>query len=877
LTWPLTGRSEEMRIIQAALSDPDSSGIVICGAAGVGKSRIAREGLSFAESNGCEIRWAVGTSSARALPLGAFAPWAGEVAADNLQLVRGVIDALTSAKGDAGVIVGVDDVHLLDDLSTFALHQIIQRGAAKAVLTLRSGEPVSPATQELWRAGELGRLDLQPLSSDETTTLISAVLGGSVDPDATRRLWMLTRGNVLYLRNIVEQEISDGRLTQRSGYWQWTGEPIVPPSLVELIESRMGALPATVNDVVDALAVGEPLEPGALKRITAPDAIEEADNRGLITVETVDRQMEVRLAHPIYGEVRRKRAAPTRLRRLRGQVASQLAIGEGCDDIRKVVRRAALSLDSDLEPDPDLFTKAARAASWLADLPLVDRLADAAVRAGADAEASIIRGRALTWLSRGAEADAAFAGIEMSGLSDESRARLAMLRAGNLLWGLQDPSGAKKLIDDVAETVPPDSRGCIDAFLAVYWAAQGKPTEVMKAWRSLVLDELPAIVRAEVPWAVAFAAAVSGRTAQAVAMADIGYAVTSQFLDAAHSRLGIYDAHVTALLLSGHIEAAHHAAGVAREWAADLHGGVELVSRGVAALAALGAGRLDAACSLSQPVVEALSASGLSGGFYPFGYRFQIPRTIALAMRGLTDDAVAAFNTLDYQRYPSWRWAEWERRLAEGWVLAAQGALSEAITSLRSAADTARASGQFAVEVLCLQTATQFGDRTSGPRLNELQAIVEGPRIGVAARFAAALRADDAAELAAVSEEFERMGDLVGAVDAAAHAAVVYRRDDRRGSALGCSTRADALAERCGGASTPALRRATERLPLTDREREIVMLIGQGLSTRAVADRLTLSVRTVEGHIYRAMVKTDATTREELAALVRPRRTSIRR
>jgi DNA-binding CsgD family transcriptional regulator len=246
-------------------------------------------------------------------------------------------------------------------------------------------------------------------------------------------------------------------------------------------------------------------------------------------------------------------------------------------------------------------------------------------------------------------------------------------------------------------------------------------------------------------------------------------------------------------------------------------------------------------------------------------------------MRGLTDDAVAAFNTLDYQRYPSWRWAEWERRLAEGWVLAAQGALSEAITSLRSAADTARASGQFAVEVLCLQTATQFGDRTSGSRLNELQAIVEGPRVGVAAQFAAALRADDAAELAAVSEEFERMGDLVGAVDAAAHAAVVYRRDDRRGSALGCSTRADALAERCGGASTPALRRATERLPLTDREREIVMLIGQGLSTRAVADRLTLSVRTVEGHIYRAMVKTDATTREELAALVRPRRTSIRR
>ena len=83
---------------------------------------------------------------------------------------------------------------------------------------------------------------------------------------------------------------------------------------------------------------------------------------------------------------------------------------------------------------------------------------------------------------------------------------------------------------------------------------------------------------------------------------------------------------------------------------------------------------------------------------------------------------------------------------------------------------------------------------------------------------------------------------------------------------MGCSTRADALAEQCGGVDTPALRHATASLPLTDREREIVMLVGAGLSNRAVADRLTLSVRTVESHIYRAMTKTGTTSRDELAA-----------
>ncbi len=205
--------------------------------------------------------------------------------------------------------------------------------------------------------------------------------------------------------------------------------------------------------------------------------------------------------------------------------------------------------------------------------------------------------------------------------------------------------------------------------------------------------------------------------------------------------------------------------------------------------------------------------------------------------------------------------------MARAWVAASQGAVSEAIANSVGSGRKSRTAGRFAEEVMCLQTATQFGDRTGAPRLRELESIVEGPRVGLAARFAVALRDGDAAELSAVSEEFEQMGDLVAAIDSAAHAALAYRRHDKRGSALGCSTRADALADQCG-AITPALRQATESLPLTDRETEIVMLIGEGLSNRAVADRLTLSVRTVESHIYRAMMKTGTTSRDELAALL---------
>ena len=254
-----------------------------------------------------------------------------------------------------------------------------------------------------------------------------------------------------------------------------------------------------------------------------------------------------------------------------------------------------------------------------------------------------------------------------------------------------------------------------------------------------------------------------------------------------------------------------------------------------------------------------------------WGYRYHIPYATALAMRGATDEAAAVLAALDDIRRP-FRMLDYERSLARAWLAAGQGALTEAITTMLAAAETAAAKGQFAAEVVCLQTAVQFGDYSCASRLSELESMVEGPRANLAARFATALSNSDGPELSAISEEFERLGDLVAAVDAAAHACTAFRHGDRRGSALGCSTRAEALATRCGGISTPALREVSEPLPLTAREREIVRLLGSGLTSREVAERLCLSLRTVEGHVYRAMTKTGSASRDELIRLLFPQR-----
>jgi DNA-binding CsgD family transcriptional regulator len=170
---------------------------------------------------------------------------------------------------------------------------------------------------------------------------------------------------------------------------------------------------------------------------------------------------------------------------------------------------------------------------------------------------------------------------------------------------------------------------------------------------------------------------------------------------------------------------------------------------------------------------------------------------------------------------------------------------------------------------MCLQTATQFGDKRTLTRLNELKTMVEGPRAAAAAAMADALTTGDGASLEAASVELEAMGDLFAAADAAAHAAVAHRAHDRRGAALTAAGRARRLAQDCGGAVSPVLRAAAQPIQLTPREREIISLVARGFSNREIAKTLTMSIRTVEGHLYRASQRLGINSRDDLAALIR--------
>ena len=208
-----------------------------------------------------------------------------------------------------------------------------------------------------------------------------------------------------------------------------------------------------------------------------------------------------------------------------------------------------------------------------------------------------------------------------------------------------------------------------------------------------------------------------------------------------------------------------------------------------------------------------------------------------------------------------------ETILVGAWIAAAEGTTSEAVALALCAGEMARAHGQYAYEVMCLQVAVQFGDTHGRGSARGAGDACRWPRAATAAAHARALCARDGDGLLRVSAAYVDFGDRIAAADAAAQAAVVFRAVGRRGSVLTASKRAETLAKACG-ADTPAQRSAVAPDVLTPKQLEIIALVDRGLSNREIARQLGASVRTVEGHLLRAYRRTGATSRAELCGMV---------
>jgi len=862
---PLTGRDNELAAIRRALSGVGNySGAVIIGAAGVGKTRLAREVLARAEASGERTYWIVGTQSAQQLPLGAFNASICDTISDPVSDVRRIINSFGTQQRQRRVLIGIDDAHLLDALSAHVVHQLAQARGTRLVVTVRVGSDEPDAITALWKDDLLTRLDLQPLSASDTHRMIEATLGGAVDSRSARRFWKLTGGNTLFLRQLLKDQIDAGAIRRLAGVWIWDERVAVSDSIGDIVDRQLSRLAPDVALVVDTLSQYEPLAVDVLCDLVDRRDLEAAEQMNLVRVERSGSSLLARLAHPLFGELRRASASEMYLSRIRGKLAQRLA--EDADaDMHATVRRALLTLESDLAPDPQLFLEAARFAMTLLDLDLSDRFATAAADAGVS-EAVGLRAISLAGRGYGQQAEAVLAGI---GIDDPDGHHWATVRAANLIWNLGRPREASAILDGLASTREPAAEraertaieSCVDAVMARCETAAEK---AQAALRSPTLPDYHAML-ASIALTIAQGALgkiddISGLVAEA-----IDCAITS--FQASPMRFWYGAVYARACRLNGRFDECVRSAKQLSESARDVPG---LAYANLAFLlghAELVRGEIPGAVKLLHEALAGAEKHSVTTGLRAASCFALAEAHAKLGQPDAANDAVTEARKCVPADY---LFMQTGLAVASGWALVANGCLTDAISVVRAAGEDAHKRNQPTHELACLQVAAQWGDTSGGTHARELANELSLPLADAVARHTESLRADDGEGLLAASADYGALGDRAAAADVAAQAAVAFSRNQQRKRGLNAAALAQQLATDCGGLCTPALRnRIGIGEPLTGRQREIIELVAAGLSNKEIAERLVTSVRTVEGHVYRAYQRLGAGSREELVEILR--------
>ncbi len=863
---PLAGRDAELGRINERLAQPEPAAFVLAGAAGVGKTRLAAEIAATAKTAGFATADVLASRSASSIPFGPFAPLLPLTvpAGDLYGLLRQAGEAMLERAGpDGRLLLVVDDAHLLDDGSAALAHQLVQAKTCSVILTLRTGEPAPDLVTALWKDGLAERIELAPLDEGQVAEAVTAFFRAPVAGATLRRLWELSEGNPLYLRELLIGGLDSGALAESGGIWSLKQPLAAPARLVELVAARLEGMKKETVDAVHLVAAGEPLPLTILEQLVAPAAIEDAERHGFIQVFIDGRRVETRLAHPLYGETLRQ-TLPGYHRRRISQELARAVLATGARRREDLLRLARWQLDAGApESDAALLGRAARRAIQMFDLDLAAELAERALEHGGDLEAGIVLAETRFQTGRPQEAEAVLAGLVELCNDDDERARVASARAYNFHMLLADPAAAAAVIDEALATVSDTSaRLRLQGRLATNRLLEGKPEEALAAAEPLLAaDDDLSVSRGS--YVASLSLALLGRGHDAVTVAYRGLEAhrswgepnqlpVVQLLGAIIGRRG-----------TGQLSEAEDEARNGYETcleAGDREGQATFLLFRACVL--VDRGRTDAAstaflegAAINRDLQDVAALRWCLGG-----------RALAEGMIGRAEKAAAAVAELD-ELGPSWTGVFEYDVIGRGraWAQVAGGELSRGRETLRDAVMAARAFKQRVSEVHLLHDLARLGDAAdAAPRLSELAVRLDGGFVATLARHASALAANDPAECEAAGAELEAFGARLLAAEAYVTAARLYQGEALASRAAALTRRAGALVADCGEVRTPALRVRQHAPHLTRREREIAGLAAAGATSPEIAAKLVLSVRTVENHLRNVFQKLQISSRSEL-------------
>ncbi|MGO4121537.1 LuxR C-terminal-related transcriptional regulator [Arthrobacter sp. YAF16] len=864
----LIGRFGVVRDVIHCLREEGRAGALIVGGAGSGKTVVIKAVLAELRPQGAVIRLAA-TPALAAVRFGALTPYLAGLPDHDLDSYAAVLGAVTASlrSEPALALFVIDDAQHLDRGTIQLIAQAVATGAARLLAACRPGPLVPEEFLALWGDGLISKFDLAALSRGEVHQLCEQVLRADVSPWVSELFAKMTAGNPFMLMSLIDHARDTGAIGKRRGTWFL----LAPPDLgdvpaADLVDHQLRSMSAEEKTAAAIVALAGPLSLGQILRFSSPRAVDALEMAGIITVSR-DLDRIVRPASPLIGEIIRRRVPAGRSVSLRSSLLALPWVGAVHPDA--FLNQVRWSLDSGAEPASPELLAAATAANAGLDAATAIRAAGAIQEDRFMSEARIQLAYSSYILGRHGEAADFLEAAQPWRYGRASYlAALLAARLGNLVAGVDVPREA-----GAGEPIPgiPDepawaeaSVGLATALLLEDW--EGRTTELQERLRELITAadanaeiRIPAMSRLAEVWTA------QGRVLEGLGLGREAWRDVQEdglVLPLVHE--DVLARYCLSLVRAGEWE---ELASVLDDYSSNLaprlvySGGLLHVMRGYSRLRQ---GRVpESLAELLLGVEELLIADPWE--LSAFARAVTAYAASAVGHPGEAAEQAQAFRSAAY------RAPETLRLLAEAYCTAADqasgGDADDARRELGRLADEAQQQGLRAVETDIRRLALRGGDTAAAAALAASSGAVDVPEARLLRAYALAVTAADSTALTALSDQAVNAGHLLLALEAAQQAARLLENDPEKWKLTAVQRKVHRRMVAAGMSGPLSNAQGEHRAELTARESEILKLVTAGDTNAEIAAKLTVSQRTVEGHLYRIFGKLGVSRRGELVEI----------
>ncbi len=874
-TEPILGRQEIINEVTDSLQALQWHGSLILAEPGMGKTSVTAAVLKAVKRQFRAFQ-VFASPVLSEEPYGALAPYLGTLPREQSSSPAVVMKTLAAAlqlKADKCAVMVVEDAQFLDEDSALLFAQLAAVSRTKFIF-LCSHFPAAPAG--LWSMCSnrmIKSLELAPLPNKTMQELCQRVLGTTVFPETTSMLCRRAAGNPFYLLELINQARESGDLVEIDGVWLLVRHPMgASPRMRDSIGAQLQQLTEAARRALEFVALSGSLDLDTLYQVADRSCVDDLEKARLITL-TGSTSRRVCLANPRMGEVIAELVPMARTlgikRRLLELVDPRREGGE------TLLNHVIWALDEGIPVADDDALLAARLGNSLYRSDLAERaagavtspelwgaarleIAKAKLGRGDDLQFSMIIGQIL---ARALDPDIVLQAAMLCGHAG-LRHSVDSTALADLTVAWQAAVQRLEHCGALAE----DSQSAAHQLGLQLLHIQKLHTQghyldteqqLVQMQESVGGNKAAAIICATL---LSEVQAATGRALEAIRSSSHAIELLKndgKGLD----RLFVFVLrhHLSALWHAGRIDELRRFVDVEMERQAAaliVHGGSFHLVQG---LGDIGAGAMNVGLQKLSEAAAALQASD-PGNDLSLGLAATAYAASALGKETVMEKYAELFEASQPSRdvVASLR--------SRAYLVAARGMFEgNPGTRLRRIADEAAAMGLVHVEMEVLTMGIYAGDLGVAPRLKALARTCEGEAAEYTATYAQAITERDATALLAFSDDAENDGRDLAAARSAANAVTFLTPRGDRNRLHGAQRIAKRRLARLVYGHSSLSERLNDLPKLTRRERKVAALVQGGASNRDIASDFGLSVRTVEGHLYRIYAKLGISERSEIS------------